>query len=94
MQAFSAAHHNQHSKNFSQHDDFTGWPWRQGQTGNQPNIEKCNMAKILVALKASCTIPQKMHAQAVLAERGLIGSKYPRTMKDVPECIREFFELV
>jgi excisionase family DNA binding protein len=19
-----------------QHDDFTGWPWRQGQTGNQP----------------------------------------------------------
>lgn len=52
------------------------------------------MAKILVAIKTTLNIPEKMHAQAVLAERGLTGSKYPRSMKEVPECIKEFFELV
>ncbi|CAI8804404.1 hypothetical protein EMIT0P265_10816 [Pseudomonas zeae] len=35
-QASSAALCSQLSKTYSQHEDFTGWPWRQGQTGNQP----------------------------------------------------------
>lgn len=35
-----------------------------------------------------------MRAQAVLAERGLTGVRYPRRLIDVPAVIREFFEEV
>jgi len=35
-----------------------------------------------------------MRAQAILAERGLTGLRYPRRMVDVPVCIRDVFEEV
>lgn len=44
----------------------------------------------LIGIKPACTIPEKMRAQAVLAERGLTGLRYPRRMADVPAVIREF----
>ncbi len=48
----------------------------------------------LIGIKPGCTIPEKMRAQAILAERGLTGLRYPRRMADVPAVIREFFEEV
>lgn len=48
----------------------------------------------LIGLKPGCTIPEKMRAQAILAERGLTGVRYPRRLIDVPAVIREFFEEV
>ncbi|UXH55934.1 hypothetical protein Q1Z72_01465 [Pseudomonas qingdaonensis] len=48
----------------------------------------------LIGIKPTCTIPEKMRAQAILAERGLTGLRYPRRMVDVPAVIREFFEEV
>jgi hypothetical protein len=48
----------------------------------------------LIGIKPTCSIPEKMRAQAVLAERGLTGLRYPRRMVDVPACIRGFFEEV
>lgn len=45
-----------------------------------------------IAVKTSCTIPEKMHVHSVLNEQGLIGNRYPRTMEQVPRAIREYFE--
>lgn len=53
-----------------------------------------NHSTLLIGIKPTCTIPEKMRAQAVLAERGLTGDCYPRRVEDVPACIREFFEEV
>lgn len=45
-----------------------------------------------IAIKTSCTIPEKMHAQSVLNEQGLIGYRHPRIMEQVPRVIRDYFE--
>ncbi|OAS27580.1 hypothetical protein AYO08_21910 [Pseudomonas putida] len=45
-----------------------------------------------IAVKTSCTVPEKMHAQSVLKEQGLIGDRYPRIMEQVPRSVREYFE--
>ncbi|MBA1203635.1 hypothetical protein G7009_18090 [Pseudomonas capeferrum] len=45
-----------------------------------------------IAIKTSCTIPEKMHVQSVLKEQGLIGDRYPRIMEHVPRSVREHFE--
>lgn len=48
----------------------------------------------LISVKSGCTIPERMRAQAVLVERGLTGSQYPRRMEEVPACVRDLFEEV
>lgn len=48
----------------------------------------------LIGLKESCTIPEKLHAQAVLKEQGRIGFRYPKSMAEVPAAVREYFEEV
>lgn len=45
-----------------------------------------------IAIKTSCTIPEKMHVHSVLNEQGLVGNRYPRTMEQVPRAVREYFE--
>jgi hypothetical protein len=38
------------------------------------------MSHSLIAIKTSCSVPEKMHAQSVLAGQGLVGCRYPHTM--------------
>lgn len=52
------------------------------------------MSHSLIAIKTSCSVPEKMHAQSVLAGQGLVGCRYPHTMTEVPLSIRHFFEEV
>lgn len=48
----------------------------------------------LVCINSSCSVPEKMHAQKVLKEHGLVGARYPRRMAEVPEAVRPYFEAV
>jgi hypothetical protein len=52
------------------------------------------MKTFFIVIKSTNTVPEKMHAQAVLEQFGLVGSRYPRTMEQVPEAIRQYFEAV
>ncbi|CJL78176.1 Uncharacterised protein [Streptococcus pneumoniae] len=51
-------------------------------------------ANYFITLKTSCTIPEKMQAQSVLEGLGLVAQRYPRSLAEVPEAIRHFFESV
>lgn len=50
------------------------------------------MSHSLIAIKASCSVPEKMHAQSVLEGQGLVGRRYPHTLTEVPLSVRHFFE--
>lgn len=60
----------------------------------KPKKTKEEPVATLIALKKSCSIPEKMHAHSVLEEQGLVGRRYPETLNQVPHSIREFFEEV
>ncbi|MFS4426869.1 hypothetical protein [Stutzerimonas stutzeri] len=52
------------------------------------------MSHSLIAIKTTCSVPEKMQAQSVLQGLGLVAQRYPRSLAEVPEAIRHFFEAV